>query len=615
MSRASWTVREAAWGDHEPEPIQFAVGPWGFELRGDELADLTFDGSPVVRSVRAVARDKDWATVPATVESVVERADGLDLQLALRGLGADIDAAIEVRADDTHFEVRLVATSRVEFLSNRFGLIVLHPPVVAGAELTIGTSSGGIRKTAFPVDVSPHQPAMDIRSLAWAHDGVATTATFAGDVFEMEDQRNWTDASFKTYSTPLARPFPVAIPAGAVIEQSVEFESARVEQRRVTDAAPGADRVIEFAEADHHVPAVTLGASTVPDAAFSAVGLPAGLAGLLVELDTRSPSWRAALARAAVEAGGLPLDVRITADDPASVHEAVVVAAASGAVARVGVFGGRGHVTDPELWEALADAARTSLPEAELIGGARSHFTELNRQHHELPADLQGITFAMTPQMHATERAQLVESIAMQAIVVRDAVRIAGGRPVHIGPITLRSRFNAVATSDGGTRLATTAALAEGYGAEVVERATDPRQTSTALEAWTVASFAAICLGAVAGAGTGTGTDTGDGTGTVASVDYFETFGPRGIRDAAGRFPALRAIEEIASIAGTRLLTPRSEPPDGIWIVGGARPDDSWRVLVASLADRPVALLVPHGGRERHLIVAPYEVAVIDSQG
>ncbi|MBT2516802.1 hypothetical protein J7E29_05110 [Streptomyces sp. ISL-90] len=611
MTVESWAIREAAWGGREPKPTAIEFGPWRFELRGDELADLTFDGSPVVRSVRAVARDRDWATVPAIVESVVERADGVDLQLALRGLGADIGAAIEVRADDTRFAVRLVATSRVEFLSNRFGLIVLHPPVVAGAELTIGTSSGGIRNTAFPVEVSPHQPAMDISSLAWAHDGVATTATFAGDVFEMEDQRNWTDASYKTYSTPLARPFPVVIAAGAVIEQSVEFECARVEPRRATDAATGADQVVEFAQTDHLVPAVTLGASTVPDAAFSAGGLPAGVAGLLVELDTRSPSWRAALARAAVEAGGLPLDVRIPADDPAAVHAAVAAAAASGSVARIGVFGGRGHVTEPELWEALTDAARSSLPEAELIGGARSHFTELNRQHHELPADLEGITFAMTPQMHATERAQLVESVAMQAIVVRDAVRIADGRPVHVGPITLRSRFNAVATSGGGARPATAAALAEGYGAALVEGATDPRQASVALEAWTVASFAAICAGAVAG---GNGGDTGTGTGSVASVDYFETVGPRGIRDAAGPFPVARAIEEIASIAGARLLTPRSDSPNGIWIVGGARPDGSWRVLVASLADRPVALNVRHGGGERHHIVAPYEVAVLDSR-
>ena len=600
MTIESWAVREAAWGEHEPKPTAIESGPWRFELRGDELADLTFDGSPVVRSVRAVVRDRDWATVPASVESIATRADGVDLEVSMHGLGADIRCRLEIRGDGDRLAVRLVANNSVEFLSNRLGLIVLHPPAVAGAELAIGTPGGDVVHTRFPVGIAPHQPAMDIRSLGWVHDGVATTATFAGDVFEMEDQRNWTDASFKTYSTPLEQPFPVRIEAGAMIEQSVVFESSRVEPRVMADAAPGTERVVELLETDHGVPSVTLGASTVPDAALSAGDLPAGIAGLLVELDTRSPSWRAALDRARLEAGELPLDVRITADDPGAVREAVdAVAAASGAVARIGVFAGSSHVTEPELWSALTDAASHRLPAAELIGGARSHFTELNRQHHTLPDGLQGVAFAMTPQMHATERAQLIESVAMQAIVVRDAARIADGRPLHVGPITLRSRYNAVATS--GPPAVGDATLAAGYGAELVAGATDARQASVALEAWTVASFAAICAGAAGG------------TDPVATVDYFETVGPRGIRDATGPFPVARAIEHLASLAGARMLAPIHVPPEGIWLVGGAHADGSWRILVASLADRPAPIVVRHGGRDIRRTVAPYEVAVLDS--
>ena len=34
---------------------------------------------------------------------------------------------------------------------------------------------------------------------------------FNGETFEMEDQRNWTDASFKTYCTPLSLPYPIKI--------------------------------------------------------------------------------------------------------------------------------------------------------------------------------------------------------------------------------------------------------------------------------------------------------------------------------------------------------------------------------------------------------------------
>lgn len=604
MTLESWAVGEAAWGDHEPKPFPSAIGPWTFEVRGDELADLTFDGSLVARSVRAVVRDRDWATVPATVESVVERADGLDLEVSMRGLGADVGVRLEVRADATFLAVRLVATNRAEFLSNRLGLIVLHPPAVAGAELTVGTSAGGIRHTRFPERIAPDRPAMDIRSLAWSHDGVATTVTFSGDVFEMEDQRNWTDASYKTYSTPLARPFPVTIHAGAVIEQSVAFESMRVGEPvtdAATDAAPEADELIlELVDTDHAVPAVTLGASTVPDAAFSPGDIPRGVAGILVELDTRTPSWPAALARAAAEAGELPLDVRIIADDPAATRAGVEAAAAVPVpVARVGVFAGGGHVTEPELWTAVTDAAARHLPHAELVGGARSHFTELNRHHSRLPEELAGIAFAMTPQMHATERAQLVESIAVQELVVRDAALIADGRPLHVGPITLRSRFNAVATS--AAPIVGDDTLAAGYGPEQVADATDTRQASRAMEAWTVASFAAICQGAVGGPS------------PVASVDYFETAGPRGIRDRDRRFPAFRAIELIASLGGGRLLAPAGEAPQRIRLIGAARADGSWRILVASLASGPTSLVVRHDGRDLPLTVAPYEVVAVDS--
>ena len=51
--------------------------------------------------------------------------------------------------------------------------------------------------------------------------GVRAELRFAGDLFEMEDQRNWTDGSFKIYGTPLSLPFPVEIRAGDRVRQRV----------------------------------------------------------------------------------------------------------------------------------------------------------------------------------------------------------------------------------------------------------------------------------------------------------------------------------------------------------------------------------------------------------
>ena len=42
-----------------------------------------------------------------------------------------------------------------------------------------------------------------------------------GDAFEMEDQRNWADASFKTYVRPLSKPRPYVIAKGAADRQRI----------------------------------------------------------------------------------------------------------------------------------------------------------------------------------------------------------------------------------------------------------------------------------------------------------------------------------------------------------------------------------------------------------
>jgi hypothetical protein len=60
-----------------------------------------------------------------------------------------------------------------------------------------------------------HDLAMDLGGGRWAR------FRFSGDLFEMEDQRNWTDASFKTYSTPLSLGYPHHAGVGRRFEQRV----------------------------------------------------------------------------------------------------------------------------------------------------------------------------------------------------------------------------------------------------------------------------------------------------------------------------------------------------------------------------------------------------------
>ncbi|WP_194396636.1 hypothetical protein [Microbacterium atlanticum] len=536
-------------------------GAWSIERRGDEFADIAYDGRVVLRSVRAVVRDRNWDTAALVVDRVDESGLALTLHVHSEGLGAELRGVVraEVRGPG---RLRLLTDleSATAFETNRTGLVVLHPPGLAGATLEVRHSGGTVEHSQYPVAVSPHQPAFDIAGLSWSHQGLDVELRFAGDVFEMEDQRNWTDASYKTYSRPLALPFPYALEAGERVVQSIDVS---VSGTPAPVAAAGPARVrLEDGPA---LPAIAVSAATAPDPA------PAGLApvpwsAVIVELDLATRNWRAALGRAAASA--LPLDVRfvLADDDPSGIDEAVL-ALRDLPLVRVTAFWPTGparHVSDLEAIGLLRHALTQAGVDALIVGGVRSHFTELNREHHRLPRRLDGLVFSTTPLFHSLSTAQLVEALPMQRLVAAQAVDLAGGPPVHIGPVSLRPHFNDVATTP--PPMPEHDDLRDGYGSALIDAA-DPRQAAPELAAWTVASAAAL---AVPG---------------VATLAYFEEWGPRGVRASDGTaFPVLDAVTQLTGVAGRPGL--RGDSADGLVWALGARTDAGTVVLVANLGTR-----------------------------
>ena len=570
-------------------------GRWSLELRDDEFADIAYDGHVVLRSARAVVRDRNWDTAGL----IVDRVDGSDLALTLHvhstGLGADLSGIVraEVRGPG-RLRVLTDLESRTEFATNRTGLVVLHPPELAGAGLHVRHADGTVAHSRFPERISPHQPALDIAGLSWSHEGLEVDVRFTGDVFEMEDQRNWTDASYKTYSRPLALPFPYTLAAGERVVQAVDIDVSG------TPAAADPDPVARIRlEEGPPLPAIGVSASTAPDPA-PADRWPADGGGwpatVLVELDLATRNWRAALDRAAGrhpadpsrrspserprdEATPRPLDVRFVLDesDPASIDEAVH-ALRGLPIARVTAFPPTGparHVSDLDAIARLRHALAEAGLDIAVVGGVRSHLTELNREHHRLPRGLDGIVFSSTPLFHSLSTAQLVESLPMQRIVATQGVSIAAGIPVHIGPISLRPHFNDVATTP--PPMPEHDDLRDGYGSALLD-AVDARQWAPQLAAWTVASAAAL---AVPG---------------VATLAYFEEWGPRGVRTADGTaLPVLAAVSALAALAGAPGL--RGDSPDGLVWALGARTAGSDTVLVANLDVHPrrVEVELPNG--------------------
>jgi hypothetical protein len=564
----------------------YALGPWSFELRGADLDDLRYGQQPVLRSIRFVTRDHDWGTLPVRVSAVESSADDMVVRGETGDGAAMLTWDLRARVAGGALAVNVHAEVRSSFARNRIGLIVLHEPEVAGATMTVGHPDGSADETTFPEQIAPHQPARDIVRLAWPVGGFRAELEFSGDVFEMEDQRNWTDASFKTYSTPLAEPFPVELGVGDTIQQSVRLTCVPVAAGSSESIADPAESPADTADAAvqssgpaglqididtvvGHLPQLATMASTAPDQhAGPAAPSPARQLGsaLLVELDASHPARDEILARAARDAGGRPLDVRIVASDTAELDQVLDAAGRTDGIriARIGVFDRATHVSAVLLLEHARSRAESEWPGVVVVGGTRAHFTELNRNIGALDGWRGPLAFSITPFMHDRAGHQLVESIGMQRLVRENATRLADGRELHIGPITLGARFNAVATSDQSPRDGEGAA--RGYGPQHVSGATDERQD--AIAPWLVASVAALA------------------SDEVASLTYFEEWGPRGF----GADAAAEVFAQLARLAGRPVLASSVDVP-GIASLA-VRDESATVVFLANLAARTASVHV-----------------------
>ena len=117
------------------------------------------------------------------------------------------------------FEARALALT--DFTTARTSFCILHPiEGVAGQEFDLTRPGETVEKVRFPELISAHQPFKNIRGISHRiTKGIRASIRMEGDIWEMEDQRNWSDASFKTYGRPRDIPWPYTIPKGETVVQ------------------------------------------------------------------------------------------------------------------------------------------------------------------------------------------------------------------------------------------------------------------------------------------------------------------------------------------------------------------------------------------------------------
>ena len=141
---------------------------------------------------------------------------------------------------ETALEARVEWSSRSGFLTNRTGFVILHSLGASrGRPVRVTHTDGLVENASFPRFVSPHQPFFDIAAMDYETTaGNRLRIAVGGEVFEIEDQRNWSDASYKTYCRPLRLPHPYRIEPGASGFQTVRIDfTPRASKRRIVEAA------------------------------------------------------------------------------------------------------------------------------------------------------------------------------------------------------------------------------------------------------------------------------------------------------------------------------------------------------------------------------------------
>jgi hypothetical protein len=589
------------------------AGPLTAELEAGALRYIRIGGVEVLRAIAFLVRDENWGTFSPKIENLKIEESGDSFRVTYRATCTDAkrtlvcNATISGKADGS-LAFEAVADPLTDVETNRTGFIVLHPVKgVAGAPVKVLHVDGREESSAFPAAIDPMCPFQDIRALS--HEvmpGLWATCTMEGDTFEMEDQRNWSDASYKTYVRPLARPWPYVLPKGVKVAQAVRLTFAGP-LPPAADNAAGAAIGVTLGEPAGAMPAIGIGVPA-DEAAHALAGIDLvrrlGPKWLVYEIDLRKKHGRAELDRYRQlrEATGAEIVLEIVTSggmDPAKelapLGEAVRASGLEPAAIAVFPAEDMKSVLPGSKWpemptfEEIYAAARTAFPGVTLGGGMATYFTELNRKRP--PAKLiDYVTHTTCPNVHAADDRSVMETMEALPYQILSTRNFMGADlPYRVGPSQLACRENAYGK----------ATAPNPNNDRVCLSRIDPRQRGLFNAAWTIAYVAAFAEGGIEAIALGAPTGP---MGFVHrkgenAAPWFDDLGRPAV------YPAWHVMAGLTGAAGKPRLKAESSRPAAVAAL--AWQDGGKTVLwLANLTGETQAVALPAGAKDVSLLDA-----------
>lgn len=470
----------------------------------------------VLRMIYFAIRDANWGNYEPIFynEKIEEKEDSFQINYNVKYTenGQDFfNWRVVINgfsSNEIHFEIFGETTK--EFRTNRAGFCILHPiEKIAGEKVKIEHSNNEKIDYIFPKFISPYQPFIDISSMKWSVENNDFELVFEGDIFETEDQRNWGDASYKTYCTPLSLPFPKQMKVGDKVHQKVVFK-AKLNNNNINDSQNQEQKTGKF---DIGLCETT---SIKPLTEKSIEKLKSlELSHYRIEVYTIKAGWKEVLKNQITisKTLELPLEIVLILGEKKEkeIEEFLNTVLAEKLNIKYLLLLNQNELVTNQITINLIPNLKVSFTNSKIGVGTNYNFTELNRNRFDAKA-ADFISISFDPQVHANDDLTIMENAETVKYLVETAMEIYK-KPVHISPILLKRRFNPYATDPKAINIP-------------IENQVDSRQQSDFLANWVDVLIKNLKISG------------------VESITLFQTHGQLGIMDENGEpFPVFENLK------------------------------------------------------------------------
>jgi len=503
-----------------PRKIKLQAGPLSMDYQNGDLRYIRLGEKEVLRRVYCAIRDHNWDTAPNVISNE---------NFAIKDESFSVSYDVTNQLGEINFKWHATITGETSgsivfsfkgkalrnYEHNRTGYCLLHPiSECSGKKVWVEQKDGIVREGMFPVllDSEEIPPFTDMRSMCYELvPGIEVCFQFSGDLFELEDQRNWTDGSYKTYSTPQRNPIPMVAQKGQIVQQSLSIALKSIEvtsfDSKTIDEEKGIQIVVD--ESIYKpLPSIGLGVAShghkllVEDITALKLLKPAHIR---MDLFVKKPGCVQELQRAMDEAEsiGTPLEIALFIDGTANEIKKFknIINDLEPKVCRWMVFGPGMISTSETIIDSVKPIIKQFDNKSIIGGGSNAFFWELN--HFRAPFQkLDFVCYPITPQVHVNDNDSLVEALQAQSLTVATAQDFVGELPIVVSPITLKMRFNPSAIGPESD-------LNPGD----LPSSVDVRQMSLFCAGWTLGSIHNLTMSG------------------ASSLTYYETTGWRGVKE------------------------------------------------------------------------------------